>query len=196
VTGTTVTTATPTLPVLEPVSGPAGSCRLIRIERGRIHLISESWIRPGTRSVVRLDRIAFTGEIAYCNKKEGEYHTCLLTRNKRSGPRFPVDEPGTLTILGNGGTEGDLDCRLTELSRLGLRLQAAKELKVGCVICVQTRYMTVVGEVRHQRQTREGTFEMGVEITEVLSDETARRTDKSLRQRLAEFILGYRISSI
>lgn len=177
--------------LLEPAGQPDAfiSCHLVGIERSQIHLNAKEWIKPGTRAVLKSDRISLAGEVGYCNRKDDEYNTCFVVVNQRRAPRIPVDEPGTVTALGDGD-RSSVECRLTDISRFGLSLESKLKVKVGSMICVQTDTLLAIGEVRHQMQNGNGTFRMGVEITEMLSDDGARRRNRGLRHRLAELILG------
>lgn len=182
---------------LEPAGGAKSPiyCSLIGIERGQIHLNTQKWLEPGTRAVLKIDGISVTGEIDYCNRKKEEYRTCFTVGHRRSAPRFPINEPGTLTVLGEEQTHSSA-CSLTDLSVSGLGLTTSMEVTAGSMICVQTGSMLAVGEVRHCRQDSAGMFRVGVEVTDVLSNEAARRARKGFRQRLAELILGYQIGPL
>ena len=183
--------------LLEPADRANGliSCDLIAIERSQIHLNAKQWIKPGTRASLKFDRIRLAGEVGYCNRQDDEYRTCFVVGNNRRAPRYPIDEAGSITVLGDEKT-ASCACRLTDISRFGLSLDAAAAVKVGSMVCVQTDFMLAIGEVRHQMQNPDGTLHMGIEITDMLSDDTAPRHKMSLRHRFAEFILGRPIGAL
>ncbi len=177
--------------LLEPAgrSDSLISCNLIAIERSQIHLNAQEWVKPGTRAVLKFDRLRLAGEVGYCNRKDEEYNTCFVVGNSRRAPRYPTNEAGSITLLGDGGTPST-ECRLCDISRSGLSLDTAVAVKVGSMICVETDFMLAIGEIRHQSPNDDGTFHMGVEITDMLSDDARRRRKRGVRHRFAEFILG------
>lgn len=177
--------------ILAPVGQEQSSisCNLIGIERGNIHLHSGEWIRPGTRAVLKFDLLRVAGEVGYCNRTAEDFRTCFVVGNNRRAIRVPVDEAGCVTILGEGENPAR-ECRLTDMSRFGLSLNTALPIKPGSMIFVQTDSLLAIGEVRHQTPAARGGLHTGVEVTEMLSDDTARRRNRGVRHRIAEVILG------
>ncbi len=169
-------------------------CVLLGINQGAVHLSTRSWIAPGTRALMRFEHLVVQGNVDYCVEKHGEYLTCVISDDGRNSPRFPVDEPGSLTVL-SGELNEKFECRLTDLSRSGLGVDTLAQVEVGWMICVLTASMLAVGEVRHQRQNGDGSRHVGISVTDVISDQTAQRRKKGVRHRFAEVILGRRIGA-
>jgi hypothetical protein len=67
------------------------------------------------------------------------------------------------------------------------------------MIFVEMASTLVVGEVRHCRPGKDGHFEAGIEVTDVISDTKARQNSsgrlRNIRRKLAELILGEPIRS-
>lgn len=53
-------------------------------------------------------------------------------------------------------------------------------MKIGSTVCVESDFMVAIGEVRHRMLDAGDAFRVGVEIVEMLSDETAPRRRRSL----------------
>lgn len=171
------------------------SCNLLGIDRSRIHLSARQWVKPGTGAVLKFERIAVAGEVGYCDRREDEYRTCFIVGNSRRAPRIPVNESGSITILGDAETSS-AECTLTEMSRFGLSIDTRTTAKLGDMVCVQTDSILVTGEVRNQTPNGDGTWRMGVEISDMLSDDAAIRRHRTLRHRLAELVLGRPIGMV
>lgn len=165
------------------------ACNLIGIDRSRIHLSAKQWVKPGTWGILKFDRMSVMGEVGYCDRKDDEYRTCFIVGNSRRAPRIPVDEPGSITVLGEEDPS-PVECRLADMSRFGLRLCAPTAVSLGSKVCVQTDSMLITGEVKNQSANGDGTYQVGVEITDMLSDDAALRRHRTLRHRVAELILG------
>lgn len=192
---TTVSAASSMRVVLELLGGSSVSmpCDLIGIQQGQVHLTTKKRVAPGARIALRINQLTVAGEVDYCKEKKGEYLTCIIVESRRGSPRFLIDEPGWLITLTGEATSTRCKCSLTDLSQSGLGLNSPVEIKVGCMICIQTDSMLAVGEVRYQRQNNAGSFHLGVAVTDVLSGETTNQRRKGLRHRIAEAILGRRI---
>jgi hypothetical protein len=178
----------------EDIAGKPANLLVVDDEAPLMNALCDTLAREGTKAVLRIDQIAVTGEVDYCNPKNEEYRICITVGGGRSDPRFRIDEPGSLTVLGDEGTCSS-KCRLTDLSQSGLGLKTSADIKIGSMVCVQTASMLAVGEVRHRLRNGEGTFHVGVEVTDVLCNEFARRQKKGFRKRIAELILGYSIDT-
>jgi hypothetical protein len=165
------------------------SCNLIGIDRSRIHLSAKQWVKPGTGAVLKFERIKVAGEVGYCDRKDDEYRTCFIVSNSRRAPRIPIDEFGSITVLGDEHAAA-AECRLKDVSRFGLSVDARMMVKLGSMVCVQTDSILVVGEVRNQSSNFDGTYRTGVEINDIVSDDVALRRHRTLRHRVAEFVLG------
>lgn len=182
--------------VLEVVDGANLSipCDLVGIHQGQVHLTTKAQVAPKTKVILRINRVTVTGEVDYSKNKDRKFLTCVVVDRNRSSPRFPVDEPGSLTIL-NGDANPAHTCRLTDLSQSGLGLDTPAEVEVGSMTCVQTSSMLAVGEIRYQRRNEGGDFHLGLAVTDVLVSETKSQQRKSFRHRLAEIVLGRQITA-
>ena len=165
------------------------SCNLIGIDRSRIHLSAKQWVKPGTGAVLKFERIKVAGEVGYCDRKDDEFLTCFIVGNSRRAPRSPIDETGLITVLGDEDAV-TAECKLKDVSRFGLSLDAKTMVKLGAMVCVQTDSIVVVGEVRNQSSNFDGSYRTGVEIADMLSDDEALQRHRTLRHRVAEFVLG------
>lgn len=164
------------------------SCSLVGIERNQIHLRTPEWVKPGSRGILKFARLIVPGEVGSSNRHQNEYDTCFVSENNRRAPRIAVDEPAYITILDDSAASS-AECRLKDISRYGLSLSAALSVKIGSTVCVESDFMVAIGEVRHRMLDAGDAFRVGVEIVEMLSDETAPRRLRSLRHKLAERIL-------
>ena len=173
-------------------------CVLVGIEHGNVLLESEKWIEPSSDVVLTFDRITLKGTVRYCNTKHNRHSVSVAVADSgspegRATPRFPMDEPGTLIALGDAGT-AIYKCRLTDFSRSGLGLKSESEVQVDSMVCIETSSIMVAGKVRRCTPNGDGSFQVGVAVTDILSDRGTERGSvwsiAGLRLRLAEFILG------
>ena len=170
---------------------------MMGVDQGCVFLDSDRWVEPSTEVELKLDRIALTGRVRYCNGQDNHYRTCVAVgaeaRGGRATARFPMDEPGTLVVVGDSGT-ARFNCHLTDFSRSGLGLKSPREIAVDTLICIETDSIVAVGRVRRCAPRNDGTFRVGMSVTDVLTaSETTPDSQwsiASLRLRLAEIILG------
>ncbi len=176
---------------------PPSPCVLLGIADGQIHLRSEKWIGESARVVVTFEHVVVSGEVLYCTLKDGYYRTCIKMDDEGHGrkePRFPLDEPCSLTLLEDARSVR-IRSQLIDVSQSGLGLRTSVSAAVGSMAYVETRTMLIVGEVRHCRQ--QGVeFILGMSTSDIISAsraQAARSRLGRLRWRLAEIILGRRI---
>ncbi|MGA2711747.1 MAG: PilZ domain-containing protein, partial [Bryobacteraceae bacterium] len=152
-----------------------------------------------TRVFVKFKKVTLEAIVQYSNPKDAGYRLCLSVtgepERRRREPRLPVHQPATITSLCDGAIV--FEGTLTDLSRSGLRAQIREPLMVGTIVCVETQTTIVVGEIRHCGE-RDGHYEIGVEITDILTD-TILPDDKTgiiedLRWKLATLIVGERLT--
>jgi hypothetical protein len=146
--------------------------------------------------VLKFDHVAIPGTVLSSRQNENFYRTCVEVTpsdHVRRDPRFPLHEPCSIGILGNGD-ETRIKGRLTDFSKSGLGLHSGGYVEIGTMVYVETRSLLIAGEVRHCRRRPNGTFTVGLETTDIFSD---FREGKSLpmfyrsRRWLAELILGH-----
>jgi hypothetical protein len=176
---------------------PEFNCILLRIGNGQMHLQSDRWVEPDRQLVARFDHITLKGSVAYCKRRSEDYLICVDVAAERTSarrePRFPVDMPGTVILIGNRGTS-IMPGLITDISSSGLRLKIPSEAQVPSTVSVETAKLLVVGEVRHCRLEPDG-FSAGVLLTDVFPDQAQpeRRSHTTLVEKartLRRAILG------
>jgi hypothetical protein len=177
---------------------PKFNCTLLRIGNGQLHLQSDRWIEPGRRIAARFDHITVKGDVIYCKwRNEGGYLICvdvaMESTQMRREPRFPIEIPGTVILIGDRGTSV-VNGIITDISTSGLGLRIPSEAQVSSTICVETAKLLVAGEVRHC-STVTGGFSIGILLTDVFADQTQphRRSRSNLIEKtrlLGRAILG------
>lgn len=177
----------------------AQRCALVGIEYGRIHLHTERIVASETRVFVKFKKVTLEAIVQYSKPKDVGYGVCLSVtgepERRRREPRLPIHQHATITSLCDGSVV--LDGTLTDLSRSGFRAQLREPVMVGTMVYAETHTTIVVGEVRHCEE-RPGHCEIGVEITDILTD-TSTPGDKTgiietLRWKLATLIVGERLT--
>ena len=152
---------------------PEFDCILLRIGDGQLHLQSDRWVEPDRQIVARFDHITIKGFVAYCKRRSGDYLMCIDVATERTSarrePRFPVDMPGTVILIGDRGTS-IMRGSITDISSSGLRLRIPSEAQVSSTVCVETAKLLVVGEIRYCRLEPNG-FSAGVLLTDVFPDQ-------------------------
>ncbi len=189
---------------LDGGSRPPFSCIMIGIEQGSVLLDCAEPIDPGNDVILTFDRISLRGSVRYSRPRRSRHRVSVGIdgsehSEERTAPRFPMDEPGALMALGDDGTVV-LECRLTDFSRSGLGLRSPQEVAVGTMICIETSSILVAGSVRRCLPFGDGvTWQVGVAVTDVLTDDGTKRTSgwsfARFRLRLAEIILGREIET-
>jgi hypothetical protein len=146
--------------------------------------------------VLKFDHVAIPGTVLASRKNEDFYRTCVEVTpsdHVRRDPRFPLDEPCFISVLGNGD-ETRIKGLLTDFSKSGLGLHSKGYVEIGTMVYVETRSLLIAGEVRHCRPRQNGTFTVGLETTDIFSDFRERRSLPifyRFRRCLAELILGH-----
>ncbi len=153
---------------------PGFNGTLLRIGNGQLHFQSDRWIEPGREIAARFNHIALTGAVAYCKRQDdGGYLTCVDVATEsaqaRREPRFPIDVPGTIIVIGDHGTSV-MDGVITNISSSGLGLKMPSEAEVSSTICIETAQLLVAGEVRHCSMVPGG-FSVGILLTDIFSDQ-------------------------
>jgi hypothetical protein len=167
---------------------PAFTGTLLSIGSGQLHFRSDRWVEPGRQIAAGFDHIAVKGTVIYCKwRNEGGYLTCVdvatESAQQRREPRFPIDMPGTVILLGNHGASL-MNGVIRDISSSGLGLRIPSEAPVSSTVCVETATLLVVGEVRHCSTVPSG-FSVGVLLTDVFSDqaEPRRRSRSTLMEK-------------
>lgn len=160
-----------------------------------MHIRANEWIEPASRVSAILGRVTISGEVVYCTRKDTWYRACIALNSENEGrrePRLPVQLPGAVIALSGEG-ERSVPGVVVDVSLSGLRLRIPQSVDSGTMIFVEMASTLVVGEVRHCIG-KNGHFEVGIEITDVLSDiksrQDSRGTLRGIRRKLAEVILG------
>ena len=183
---------------------PPQSCILLGIAHGKMHVRSDRWIEPASPVTARFARHTLSGNVLYCARKETWFRTCIeLTAaddQRRSEPRLVVRQCGTVITLSGNRSESSVPGTLLDLSVSGMRLEIPQSVEAGTMIYVETESALMAGEVRHCRKGREGRFEAGVQVTDILYGTASARigwgTVRNIRRMLAQIILGEEIAVI
>jgi hypothetical protein len=170
---------------------------MMGIEHDSVLLECEKWIEPSTDVKLTFDRITLNGTVRYCNVRQNRHRVSVAVADsesaeQRATPRFPMDGPGTLIALGDPGTVV-FQCRMTDFSHSSLGLKSPSEVALGTMVCIETSSIMVAGSVRRCLPDDDGSFKIGVAVTDILSDQAGRRSlwsTAGIRLRLAEIILG------
>ena len=89
-------------------------------------------------------------------------------RNRRSEPRFFVDQPVTVTAL-DAAFEQSGAGTIVDYSAAGIGLKVEFSLTTGCRVKIQWPRGQVLGEVRYCDGKARSSFRVGVKITEVVA---------------------------
>ena len=87
--------------------------------------------------------------------------------NRRSEPRFPADQPVTVTAM-DAAHEQSGAGTIIEFSASGIGLEVEFSLTTGCRVKIQWPRGQVLGEVRYHHEKPRGNYRAGVKITEVV----------------------------
>ena len=150
---------------------------------GRIWSASEHFFRLWLRAPVgtaeqfeiSLDGCSVPGEVVFCQPCAEGYNVGvqLLERNSiRNEPRFPVDLPAVLTIIGAAGPNG-ASVRLADISASGVGLFSGTALPVGSCVEVKLDLGLLFGEVRYCQEEKDKRFRVGIKIYHLLAREDA-----------------------
>jgi hypothetical protein len=146
---------------------------LVDIGSGQIHLRCERWMEPGSNVSLRVNRIRLRATITYCRFKRDSYLACLElasgTAQQRSEPRFPLNIPGEMVLLGSAGAQVTQGV-IKDISHSGLGLRIPVPVEISALICIDTGELLIVGEARHCAPADEGEYSIGVRLTDVFSD--------------------------
>jgi hypothetical protein len=110
--------------------------------------------------------------------------------NRRVEPRFPVDLPAHVTILGNilGNPDRELACQLIEWSANGMKLLSPEKLLEDVIIGLDLEFHVVLAVIRHWHPLGER-YAIGAERIHVIDKDALRQgepTGDQMRAILAE----------
>jgi len=163
---------------------PPRECMLLGIVRGQIHARSERWIEPGLSVTAAFAGISVPGEVIYSTPKDGWYRICIGllsdTHENRVAPRLPFQQYGeAISLSGKGHGAGR--AKVLDLSVSGMRVVVAEPVDIGTMLLIRTNSAVLVGEVRHCRETDDGCFEAGIEITDILNTAAPEVSPRTLK---------------
>jgi hypothetical protein len=88
-------------------------------------------------------------------------------RDRRSEPRYSVDQPVVVTILDSGDRE-PFEGTVVDLSRSGLGVRVPYPIDLGCRIEIRWSRGTVVGQVRNCHRIRPDNYRVGLKTSQAM----------------------------
>ena len=88
-------------------------------------------------------------------------------RDRRSEPRFPVDQPVVVTVLDSGERES-FEGTVVDLSRSGLGVHVPWPIDLGCRIEIRWSRGTVIAEVRNCHRIRPYNYRVGLKTSQAM----------------------------
>ena len=148
---------------------------------GKIWSASERFLRIMVRRPIAIgqhiqlsiDQCIVKGEVVFCQLcPEGHnVGVQLLDRDSvRREPRFPLDVPAVLTVVGSGGPT-DEPVQLADVSASGVGLFSGRPVQVGACVEISLELGIIFGEVRHCRAESDGRFRVGISLYHMLARE-------------------------
>ena len=180
-------------------SDPEGQpCILLGLAQGKMHVRCDQYIKPGWHVSASFAHLTFSGEVLYCTFKETWYRVCidLLAgeNQRRREPRLAVNQPGRVIALADAGSPASTPGTLLDLAVSGMRLEIPHPVETGTMIYIETESALIAGEVRRCDQTESGSFEVGIQISDVLPDSKLSPRNgglvKNIRTKLGGIISG------
>ena len=113
-----------------------------------------------------VDGCRFAGEVTFCQLCPEGYNVGvqLIERDSiRREPRFPLDLPAALTVIGSTGPR-EAAVRLTDVSASGVGLLSSGAVQVGACVEIKLDLGLLFVEIRHCHEEAEGRFRIGVAI--------------------------------
>ena len=183
---------------LAGADAPPHTCTLLGLAQGKMHVRSTEWFEPASQVTARFAHLTFSGEVLYCTQKDNWFRVCidLLSGEdqRRREPRLEVNQPGTVIALSDHGCQSSTQGTLLDLAVSGMRLEIPHQVDPGTMIYIETASALVAGEVRRCHKRSDGKFEAGIQITDVLPDNSSSRRSpglvKNIRNKLGAIISG------
>jgi hypothetical protein len=154
-------------------------------QSGEIWSASERFLRVRMRSPLEareqielsIEGCAAYGEVVFCQECSGGYNIGLQLLDHdsiRREPRFPVDLPAVLTVVGTPGPCG-IPIRIADVSASGVGLFGSGPIEIGACVQVNLDLGVLFGEVRYCLEADGGQFRLGVAIYHVLARDQAEK---------------------
>ena len=89
-------------------------------------------------------------------------------RDRRSEPRFPVDQPVVVTIL-DSGDRGSFEGTVVDLSRSGLGVRVPYSIDLDRRVEIRWSRGTVIAEVRNCLRMSSHNYRVGLKTSEVVA---------------------------
>ena len=137
-------------------------------------------IEPGEYIELSIHGCRVAGEVVFCQLCPEGYNTGiqLLDRDLvRSEPRFPLDLPAVLTVIGTTGPR-EIAVQLADVSASGVGLFSPVQLADGACVEIRLDLGLIFGEVRYCRPYGDGRYRVGIAIYHMLARD---QHDKSAR---------------
>jgi hypothetical protein len=172
-------------------------CKVLGLTRGKLHVRAEELLPPGLRVVVSFAHIKITGEVEYCTPKDKWFRACIAITSEneqRRGPRVAIRENSEITALSGSSQSGGIGTTkgmIVDLSVSGMGLRMSHFVEQETMLFVETRSAVIAGEVRYCREGSDGWFDVGIDVSDILSQPKEQESGRSV---LTEF--GRRLSDV
>src|SRR5689334_14761085 len=150
--------------------------KLWSISRGFLRVMVDRSIEPGASVTARFHGCLAYGEAVFCQESPAGYNVGVQLSSDpalRREPRFPLQLPGTLTVLGDQGPV-QIKIELIDVSPSGVGLTAPEAIPTGVSVEINLECGILLGEVRHCERV-ENRFRAGVKMYDMIAKEPALR---------------------
>lgn len=152
---------------------------------GFLRLLLRLPVEVPDRLEMSIDGCDVSGEVVFCQPCPGGYNVGvqLLDGNSaRREPRFPVDLPAVLTVVGSAGLSGAI-IRVADVSASGVGLFGPEPVEIGACVEIKLDLGILFGEVRYCQMDEDKQFRIGVAIYHMLARNNDVKAPKSASSR-------------
>jgi len=156
---------------------------LLNISHVGIHLRVPVRFVGGAVLGFRVHNCTAKGQVLYC-RPDGDQFFVAFSANgdRRSEPRFAVNQPVTISIFSEDAGRKNLHAWLVDVSQSGIAVASDSPFDVGCLVEVCAKGSVLYGEVRNCSKVQSGQYRLGILAEEIFAQDLREEHPSAWRQ--------------
>lgn len=136
---------------------------ILNISHVGIHLRVPVRFVDGAVLEFRVHSCTAKGQVLYCRPDGGQFFVAFSPNgDRRSEPRFTVNQPVTISIVSEDPGRKNSHARLVDVSKSGIGVTSDCPFDVGSLVEVCAEGSVLYGEVRNCSKVRSGQYRLGI----------------------------------
>jgi len=162
---------------------------ILNVSHVGMHLRVPVRFAAGTALEFQVRNHTSKGQVLYCRPDGDQFFMGFSAKgDRRSEPRFTVNEPVTLSIISLEGKERSVRGRLVDVSRSGIGVLSESPFVIGRLLEVSSAGGVLYGEVRNCAEIQRGKFRIGILAEETFAGDLREKHFSSWSGLVKSFV--------